>query len=636
MKRWITKLLLLLILYPLLPIGASSFSTTLQTSVTIYAGQSFVLQVSVNDVRNLYSYEADIEYDASKIMITKNDFKTGEFDVSVGSRLVVDYITSQNGNFLIAEIPFVATDNFLPGETTVIHLSKVSGSDGENDVAGFGASITITISEHASNNSFLSQITMDGQPVKNFSSPILAVDAGTTEKSTITILATAIDPKANITGTGTKNLNYGTQSFPITVTAQDGSLSVYTVQIERLDVRSSNNYLQSIEMNVGSFDFKKEQLQYEVIVDYEVSRIKLIVVPEDVRSTVETVMEKELSVYDNRISVPVTAENGLKRIYSVNVIRRDEQGNIRDYSMINNLSSLEVEGAFLDFKYDVLEYRIQVDNRVSSLTIFALAQNPYASIIFDGHTRLKEGINVVSITVSSNEGMDKVYTIMVDRKSETDIITFETLISYLTDSSLPVLSVQLEDQYILDEELIKFIYSSGKTVYFYKSANNRVLYGWYIDGRELHSIKQLDLFVDLNPVDKLRILEKAEFTPMVFAFPRQRSDFPQNTRFQLNVESVFDSENPLYLYQYSTNEFLLIKDNLYVRSNMIEFDLQSSYRLIVTNRLLNSNRFSSWGVYVLILEGILIVLLSLYLVYAYDQKRKRLRKKMNQANQFEL
>lgn len=82
----------------------------------------------------------------------------------------------------------------------------------------------------------------------------------------------------------------------------------------------------------------------------------------------------------------------------------------------NYLSSLSIEGYELDFKRDVLEYNLEVDHDVTSIEVKATKADSTASIKGTGSIELSEGVNVVKINVTAQNGSVRTYVINVTVK----------------------------------------------------------------------------------------------------------------------------------------------------------------------------------------------------------------------------
>ena len=95
------------------------------------------------------------------------------------------------------------------------------------------------------------------------------------------------DNKASVTGTGRFNLNYGTNTYRVNVTAENGSTRTYTININREDTRSSNNNLKSLTLSKGNLNFNKSTTTYNVDVDKDTTSVKIEASLEDVKASFE-------------------------------------------------------------------------------------------------------------------------------------------------------------------------------------------------------------------------------------------------------------------------------------------------------------------------------------------------------------
>ena len=82
----------------------------------------------------------------------------------------------------------------------------------------------------------------------------------------------------------------------------------------------------------------------------------------------------------------------------------------------NNLASLTVAGQVIELLEDVLEYEITVGNDVTVADVEAILENVAASITsIVAPEELAEGENTITITVTAENGDEKVYTVVVNR-----------------------------------------------------------------------------------------------------------------------------------------------------------------------------------------------------------------------------
>lgn len=94
-----------------------------------------------------------------------------------------------------------------------------------------------------------------------------------------------------------------------------------------------------------------------------------------------------------------------------------------NYLSVNNtnLEVLAVQNALLNppFNANVTNYNIEVSNQTTSLNIFAAPENENASIEIVGKDDLKEGENLIKVTVTAQDGVSKkVYEINTHKRNE--------------------------------------------------------------------------------------------------------------------------------------------------------------------------------------------------------------------------
>lgn len=85
----------------------------------------------------------------------------------------------------------------------------------------------------------------------------------------------------------------------------------------------------------------------------------------------------------------------------------------------NNLSSITIEGIELTPSFDkfVTEYSGDVANDISQINISVAKEDEKASVQYQELVELQAGINQVSIIVTSENGVEKIYTLSVNRLS---------------------------------------------------------------------------------------------------------------------------------------------------------------------------------------------------------------------------
>lgn len=96
----------------------------------------------------------------------------------------------------------------------------------------------------------------------------------------------------------------------------------------------------------------------------------------------------------------------------------------REKSTNNNLKSLSIEGYNIspEFNKNTLEYTVNLESNVEKIKINATKEDGYASVSGIGEKEVQEGNNKFDITVTSETGSSKVYTINAVVKDSNPIV----------------------------------------------------------------------------------------------------------------------------------------------------------------------------------------------------------------------
>ena len=273
--------------------------------------------------------------------------------------------------------------------------------------------IVITRPDSRSNNNNLKSLSTDKATIsfnKNTTTYNLNVDSNV---NSIKINATLEDSKSSfVSGFGprTINLNYGNNKIEIKVKAENTNIKTYTINVNRKDNRSSNNYLKEITLDKGNILFNKNTLEYSTTVYYDVTKINVVATPEDSKATV-TINSPNLLVGNNLITIVVKAENGATRTYKITVIRYDENVKMSDN---NNISTLKVLGHEIDFKPDVLEYDLTIKDEYALVFEVSL-EDPKSNYTIEGNKELKDG-SIIKVISKSESGLDKEYKFNIHKE----------------------------------------------------------------------------------------------------------------------------------------------------------------------------------------------------------------------------
>jgi len=233
-----------------------------------------------------------------------------------------------------------------------------------------------------------------------------AVVDATTKKITINA-----DSEAGlVTGAGEFELVSGKNSFLITVTSESGDTNIYEIVI--MKSRNSNSNLSNIEVEGYplSPEFSKETKNYTITIPKEVNSVNVIVTPEENTTTYTIRGNNNLTEKSNIIVVTSIAEDKTYQVYQIVVLKESSSNNY--------LQNIEVTGGTLNegFNKENLSYTIDVDGSVNEITVKGIKEDNASTIKGNGTYALLKGENTITLTVTSEDGVDRVYTIKVNKR----------------------------------------------------------------------------------------------------------------------------------------------------------------------------------------------------------------------------
>ncbi len=277
--------------------------------------------------------------------------------------------------------------------------------------------INITRPDNRSTNNYLSNLTLSSGSI-SFNKAVTSYNVEVPFKvSSIKVGATLADSKASfVSGNGprTVSLKAGKNTVLVKVKAENGSIKTYTLNINRKDNRSTNNYLSNLSLSVGNLSFNKNTLKYNVEVENSVTSVNVGASLEDSKASFVNgfgARTVSLKPGNNEILIKVKAENDSIRTYTVNVNRNDGR------SSNAYLKSLSVSSANLDFSRNVLVYNVTVPYDVTKVEVLAEAEDSKAKVIVN-NPDLVVGENSIIVTVIAENNFSTQYVVKVIRKDE--------------------------------------------------------------------------------------------------------------------------------------------------------------------------------------------------------------------------
>lgn len=190
--------------------------------------------------------------------------------------------------------------------------------------------------------------------------------------------------------------------------------------------KSTNANLKSIEIKdaedtIISYTpvFKPEIYEYTMDVEATVDKVDISALPEDTKSNVliSTNATKQLTPGENnKITITVTAESGLQKIYTLNIKRAA----LSTDATLKDLKIKEID----DFKFSSskFEYDVNVDKEIEKLTLDYILNDESSTVEVIGNENLKDN-SKVKLLVTSTDGTKKEYilNIIKETKSTTKV-----------------------------------------------------------------------------------------------------------------------------------------------------------------------------------------------------------------------
>ena len=317
------KIIFLIILMVPFVVRASSLSIECDSSIV--KTDSFSCSIKGNSSSIITSISAKVSTAGNIEFVSFSQSGSWKGDGEGGKIELYTASDEMSGNFDIGKINFKVNKLYDGGDSsfTVDQISFYDENGIEESISTMNKNIRI-----ASSNNDLLELSLNNVNINPvFNKNVTSYSAQTTASSII-ISARKSNDRATISGdVGTKNLNYGNNTFRITVTSEADTNKVYTINVVRLNTKenkSSNNFLSNIRLNNGNINFEKNVLEYNINVLYDVDNIEVTAVPEDNKSKIEISGNENLNVGLNKIKILVIAEDGSEREYIINVDKKNK------------------------------------------------------------------------------------------------------------------------------------------------------------------------------------------------------------------------------------------------------------------------------------------------------------------------
>lgn len=259
----------------------------------------------------------------------------------------------------------------------------------------------------------------------------------------LTFNATVNDPKAGVLSGRTCNLSSKVTTCNIVVKAEDGTQKTYTVVVTKNDpdpakpTESGDSTLKSLSATGYTLvpGFTPNNTNYTLEAASNAKNIKFNAIPNHDKATIVSGETCDLTDKTTTCNIVVKAENGSTTTYAIVVTKRDEQPEKPALNSDATLKTLDVSGYTLSPKFNsnTTTYSMTVKNNINSLNVNAIANDPKAKVTITGNSGWKEGNNVIRITVTAEDGSEKVYIVNVNKKENNEKAPTKSNNNYLAN-----------------------------------------------------------------------------------------------------------------------------------------------------------------------------------------------------------
>lgn len=483
--------------------------------------------------------------------------------------------------------------------------------------------INITRPDNRSTNNKLSALSLSAGSISfspNINSYNIVIPS---EVSSFSVLsATAQDSKSSISyNNKTISLNYGeTKTISVIVTSEAGLNNTYYINVTRTDGRSDNNYLKTLSIKGISMVFNKNTLNYSQVVENSLQIITIEALSEDVKATIQGLGTKNLIVGSNTFQVKVISEKGREKIYTIVLIKKDENNQIPGLSDNAFLKNLKINDQEIQFDKNTFEYKLYLESINEKAIITFEKEDEKSTIALNGNQDLVFGVNNFEITVTAENGSIKKYKVTIIRKNN----LIEERLS--TSQKLSVSNSLFKNAKKGYQDL-RFIINSS---------DNIELYRWDFKFEDLKNVgisPKLEILINKSKYNKeiLKLTKLDKITNLTFL---HEGELPGKSIITLDLSRVYQNGNivNLYFYDKDKNTIKLIKDNINVINGKIIIDIEHCSEYFLTDNLIPDSQINdvenSSIIFYVIIAVITIVIVSLGLLIYLRLKKVNKNKDM--------
>ena len=374
-----------------------------------------------------------------------------------------------------------SSTNVVVGTPVTINVN-IRGAAWSVNVSGAVTSSYVDNTEDAEDTNITKTLSFTPDKAGNFVVKLNGNVTGSADLSaTIVSDSITINVKEKNKETNTNTTTTTTTTTPTstttTTTAPTPATTTTTNNKQSETKKSSNANISSLWITPREYDFtgSKASVQtYNTKVPYEVEEITVGGSTQDSKAKFTAGIGKQkLKVGNNSVKVEVTAEDGSKKTYTINVTREEkkeeeikntenqEENKIENTNTISeetnqtelistvednkenkfkdsDLIKLEIKGYEISPKYspDIYEYKINVNNTIDKLEVITEKKDDSINVEIVGNTNLKEGENIITVLVHNEKtNQNYTYQILVDKLPEFELNSINQTLNNQTNNA---------------------------------------------------------------------------------------------------------------------------------------------------------------------------------------------------------
>ncbi|MEY4418104.1 MAG: hypothetical protein RIQ88_542, partial [Actinomycetota bacterium] len=431
--------------------STSTYTVNLKVALSSNSGlTSFKVNgstVANGDSVNLNPHTTSVDVDVTTSDVNSTYTITGGTGLTPGNNSLVVKVTAPDGTFTNYEVNLnvlLSSDNSLSsftvngvdvaaGETvnldpyttsveavaTATDVAAVAVVTGDTDLVSGSNTLTVTVTAEngdvqeynytlivaAGNDTSLKTFTINGVDFVNATNDLF-LDPYTTA---VTVVAEPTDSSATLEITGGSGLITGDNSLIVTVTAPNGDVASYPVNL--VVAPGDNTALDSLQVNdtlVSNGD----------TVDLEpyTTSVDVLAVTTDPNASYEVSGETDLVAGENLLTVTVTAEDGVTTdsfFVTLNVLLSTNTDLI--HFVVNDTDVMDGD-------------LVSLDPYTTDVTVYVETDDENATFELTGDTDLLPGENTLTVVVTAADGVTTAtyeVTLDVALGNNTDLATFE-------------------------------------------------------------------------------------------------------------------------------------------------------------------------------------------------------------------